>query len=109
MVLTSPPYDNLRSYKGYSFNFEGVANELMRVVKSGGVVIWVVGDATQNGSESGTSFRQALYFKEIGFNLYDTMIYHKINYIPLTHRRYEQCWEYMFCFSKGAPKDIQPD
>jgi len=104
MVLTSPPYDNLRDYKGYTFDFEGIANELYRVTKDGGVVVWVVGDATIKGSETGTSFKQALYFKEIGFNLHDTMIYRKVNPIPLTHNRYEQCFEYMFVFSKGTPK-----
>jgi DNA modification methylase len=108
MVLTSPPYDNLRTYKGYSFDFESVARELYRVVKSGGVVVWVVGDATVNGSETGTSFKQALFFKDIGFNLHDTMLFHKVNPLPLTHRRYEQCWEYMFCFSKGAPTVFNP-
>ena len=74
MVLTSPPYDNLRDYKGYTFNFEGIARELYRVVKDGGVVVWVVGDATIKGSETGTSFKQALYFKEVGVNLFDTII-----------------------------------
>lgn len=77
LVVTSPPYDNLRNYKGYSFDFENVAKELYRVMKKGGVVVWVVNDATINGSETGTSFRQALYFKDIGFNLHDTMIYKK--------------------------------
>lgn len=108
MVLTSPPYDNLREYKGYVFNFEGIAKELYRVAKDGGVVVWVVNDATINGSETGTSFKQALYFKEIGFNLHDTMIYAKNNYIPLTHNRYEQQFEYMFVFSKGKPKCFSP-
>jgi site-specific DNA-methyltransferase (adenine-specific) len=108
MVLTSPPYDDLRTYKGYSFDFERVARELLRVIKNGGVVIWVVGDATKNGSETGTSFRQALYFKEIGFSLYDTMIYRKLNYLPLTHRRYEQSFEYMFVLSKGVPATFNP-
>jgi site-specific DNA-methyltransferase (adenine-specific) len=75
LTVTSPPYDNLRDYKGYSFNFEGIAKELYRITKKGGVVVWVVGDATVKGSETGTSFKQALYFKEIGFNLHDTMIY----------------------------------
>jgi len=75
LTVTSPPYDNLRTYNGFSFNFEEVAKELYRITKDGGVVVWVVGDATINGSETGTSFRQALYFKEIGFNLHDTMIY----------------------------------
>jgi len=103
LVVTSPPYDNLRDYKGYEFNFEGIANELYRVVKDGGVVVWVVGDATVNGSETGTSFKQALYFKEIGFNLHDTMIWAKTK-MPLNHNRYEQGFEYMFIFSNGKPK-----
>ena len=77
LVITSPPYDDLRNYKGYSFDFESIAKELFRVVKEGGVVVWVVGDATVDGSETGTSFRQALFFKEVGFNLHDTMIYMK--------------------------------
>jgi len=104
LTVTSPPYDNLRNYKGYTFNFEGIAKELYRVTKQGGVVVWVVGDATIKGSETGTSFKQALFFKEIGFNLHDTMIYKKENPIPLTHNRYEQAFEYMFVFSKGKPK-----
>ena len=108
LTVTSPPYDNLRTYNGYSFDFEAVARELFRVTKKGGVVVWVVGDATIKGSETGTSFKQALYFKEIGFNLHDTMIYRKINYIPLTHNRYEQEFEYMFVFSKGKPKKFNP-
>jgi len=108
LTITSPPYDNLRNYQGYSFDFEGIAKELFRITKDGGVVVWVVGDATVNGSETGTSFKQALYFKEIGFNLHDTMIYQKINYIPLTHKRYEQEFEYMFILSKGAPKTFNP-
>lgn len=108
LTVTSPPYDNLRHYNGYDFDFESVAKELYRVTKPGGIVVWVVGDATIKGSETGTSFRQALYFKEIGFNLHDTMIYAKTNYIPLTHRRYEQQFEYMFVFSKGRPKTFNP-
>jgi len=108
MVITSPPYDNLRDYKGYVFDFEGIAKELFRIIKVGGVVVWVVGDATTKGSETGTSFKQALYFKEIGFNLHDTMIYLKQNPIPLTHNRYEQGFEYMFILSKGRPKTFNP-
>ena len=104
LTVTSPPYDNLREYKGYSFAFEQIAKELFRITKQGGVVVWVVGDATMNGSESGTSFKQALFFKEIGFNLHDTMIYQKVNYVPLTHNRYEQSFEFMFILSKGKPK-----
>ena len=105
LTVTSPPYDNLRTYNGFSWDFEGVANELYRVTKDGGVVVWVVGDATIKGSETGTSFRQALYFKEIGFNLHDTMIYAKNNVYAHDPRnkRYKQCFEYMFVFSKGKP------
>lgn len=112
LTVTSPPYDNLRTYAGtldWNFDiFKQVANELYRITKDGGVVVWVVGDATIKGSETGTSFRQALYFKEIGFNLHDTMIYQKSNYMPLTHNRYEQCFEYMFILSKGKPKTFNP-
>ena len=105
LVVTSPPYDNLRDYKGYTFDFEGIAKELFRLVKDGGVVVWVVGDATIKGSETGTSFKQALYFKEIGFNLHDTMIWRKTDAIPqIIKTRYTACFEYMFVFSKGKPK-----
>jgi len=108
LTVTSPPYDKLRNYNGYSFNFEEVTRCLYRLTKRGGVVVWVVGDATIKGSETGTSFKQALYFKEVGFNLHDTMIYGKVNHIPLTHNRYEQAFEYMFVFSKGKPNAFNP-
>ena len=113
LTVTSPPYDNLRTYNGnidqWSFEkFQEIARELYRITKQGGVVVWVVGDATVKGSETGTSFRQALWFKDCGFNLHDTMIYRKINYVPLTHNRYEQEFEYMFVFSKGKPDTFNP-
>jgi len=76
-VITSPPYDDIRKYNGYNFEFERISLEIYRVLKDGAVVIWVVGDKTENGSESGSSFKQALYFKEVGFNIHDTMIYYK--------------------------------
>jgi DNA modification methylase len=103
LTVTSPPYDGLRTYNGYSFDFENIAKELYRVTKDGGVVVWVVGDATVNGSESGTSFKQALFFKECGFNLHDTMIYKRNTPFPSTTRYYQE-FEYMFVFSKGKPK-----
>ena len=106
LTVTSPPYDNLRTYKGYNFNFEEIAKELYRVTKDGGVVVWVVNDATVKGSETGTSFRQALYFKEIGFNLHDTMIYEKAQACFGSNLCYLQSFEYMFVFSKGRPKSI---
>lgn len=107
LTVTSPPYDNLRNYNGYSFDFENVAKELYRVTKTGGVVVWVVGDATVNGSESGTSFRQALYFMECGFRLHDTMIWEK-HTIPVNANRYEPRFEFMFVFSKGTPRTFNP-
>ena len=106
LTVTSPPYDNLRDYKGYSFPFENIAKELYRITKQGGVVVWVVGDATVKGSETLTSFKQALYFKEIGFNVHDTMIYRKLNPMPVKSIRYLPCFEYMFVFSKGRPKSV---
>lgn len=106
LTVTSPPYDNLRTYNGYSFDFENIAKELYRVTKNGGVVVWIVGDATIKGSESGTSFKQALYLISCGFRLHDTMILDKKNPIPNDPRqnRYIQSTEYMFVFSKDAPK-----
>ena len=82
--------------------------ELYRITKKGGVVVWVVADSTLKGTETGTSFKQALYFMETGFNLHDTMVYKKANFPPLTHFRYEQSFEYMFVLSKGKPKTFNP-
>lgn len=108
LTVTSPPYDNLRKYKGYSFDFETVASELYRVTKPGGVVVWVVGDETKDGSESLTSFKQAIYFvDECGFNLHDTMIY-QTDKPPMNDRRYQACFEFMFVLSKGTPKTFNP-
>lgn len=109
MIITSPPYDDLRTYNGnYKFDFETIANESLRVLKVGGVMVWIVGDATINGSETLTSFKQALYFKEIGFNIHDTMIYQKNNFSNPSKTRYHQIFEYMFILSKGAPKTFNP-
>jgi len=109
LTVTSPPYDNLRTYNGYTFDFEGIAKELYRVTKQGGVVVWVVGDATIKGSETGTSFKQALYFKEIGFNLHDTMIWEKTGGGAVgSIYCYWQNFEYMFVFSKGKLKTFNP-
>ena len=105
LTVTSPPYDNLRTYNGYSFDFENVAKQLFRVTKAGGVVVWVVTDETKNGTESGTSFRQALYFMQCGFNLHDTMFYEAVK-PPANDNRYQQSLEYMFVFSKGNPKSV---
>lgn len=106
LTVTSPPYGVLRDYKGYIFDFKKVAQQLYRITKPGGVVVWVVGDTVIDGGESGTSFEQALYFKEIGFNLYDTMIYEKNGSQYPEKKRYYQCFEYMFVLSKGKPKTV---
>lgn len=110
LTVTSPPYDNLRTYNGYTFDFEGIARELYRVTKDGGVVVWVVGDATIKGSETGTSFKQALFFKEIGFNLHDTMIWNKqcFSAVGALQNRYAPVFEYMFVFTKGKIKTFNP-
>ena len=109
LTLTSPPYDNLRTYNGsLEFNFDLfriIAKELYRVTKDGGIVVWIVGDATVSGSETTSSFKQALYFKEIGFNLFDTMIYEKAGTGACGSRKgYWQAFEYMFILSKGKIK-----
>ena len=107
LTITSPPYDDLRTYNGFSWNFEQTAQELYRVTKTGGVVVWIVNDKTDKGDETGTSFRQALYFKECGFNLHDTMIWFKPNAFNFgSNNCYKQSFEYMFVFSKGKPKSI---
>lgn len=109
LTVTSPPYDDLRKYNGFSWDFKATDKELYRVTKRGGVVVWVVGDATIKGSETGTSFEQALYFKECGFNLHDTMIWQKTNPMPkVKTKRYFDVFEYMFVFSKGQPKSFNP-
>jgi DNA modification methylase len=107
LVITSPPYDNLRSYHGYNFDCKKIATELLRVLKRGGVVVCVVGDAVIRGGETFTSFRQALTFQDVGFLGHDTMIYEKNTCAFPARRdgnRYSQTAEYMFIFSKGPPK-----
>lgn len=110
LTVTSPPYDNLRTYHGFIFNFEETAKELYRITKEGGVIVWVVGDATINGSETGTSFKQALFFKELGFNLHDTMIWNKGGFtaVGALVSRYAPVFEYMFILSRGTPKTFNP-
>jgi len=108
LILTSPPYGDLRIYRGYHFYFDDMANSFFRVLKDGGVLVWVVGDQTENGSESGNSFRQALHFKQLGLNLHDTMIYAKRGFANPSNTRYHQVFEYMFVFSKGTPKTFNP-
>ena len=110
LVVTSPPYDNLRTYGGHSWDFEGVASELVRVLKPGGVIVWVVADATVDGSETGTSFRQALHFMEIGLRLHDTMIWNKGSFTAVgsVSCRYGPSTEYMFVISNGKPATFNP-
>jgi DNA modification methylase len=112
LTVTSPPYDNLRTYNGSlewgEHVWKPVLSELCRITKTGGVVVWIVNDATIEGSETGTSFKQALYAMECGFRLHDTMIWHKPNPMPLTHNRYEQAFEYIFVLSNGRPSVWNP-
>ena len=107
MVLTSPPYDNLRKYDGYSFDFFPIARELYRIMKEGSVMVWIVGDQTVDGSETGESFRQALGFMDVGFKLHDTMIYVKDSRYPQKNR-YASSFEYMFILTKGNIKTFNP-
>lgn len=109
MTITSPPYDDLRDYNGYHFPVEDIAAGLYAKTRPGGVVVWVVGDRTVNGSESLSSFEHAFRFRDAGFRVHDTMIYAKKNPIPSDcGKRYRQSFEYMFCFSKGQPKTFNP-
>lgn len=110
LTVTSPPYDNLRTYKGFEWDFEATAKELYRITKPGGVVVWIVADATIKGSETGSSFKQALFFKDCGFNIHDTMIWDKGLFTATGSLavRYGSVFEYMFVFSKGKPKAFNP-
>jgi site-specific DNA-methyltransferase (adenine-specific) len=113
LTVTSPPYDNLRTYSGSlddwnPAKWRSVAEGLFEVTKEGGVVVWVVADATIGGSETGTSFRQALDFLALGFNLHDTMIYEKAQAFGGSKYAYLSSFEYMFVFSKGRPRVFNP-
>lgn len=112
LIVTSPPYDNLRKYNGCGWDYEtfkNIANELMRVLKDGGVIVWNVFDKTENGSKTGTSLRQCLYFQEIGLNINDYMIWRKTNPCPVVSQpRYNPCFEFMWILSKGKPKTFNP-
>jgi site-specific DNA-methyltransferase (adenine-specific) len=108
LVVTSPPYDNLRTYGGHGWDFYGVAWNLKRLLKPGGAIVWVVGDAVIEGQETGTSMRQALHFQEIGLRIHDTMVYEKHSFRFPDESRYYQTWEYMFVLSKGKPAAYNP-
>lgn len=108
LTITSPPYDDLRNYKGYYFDFENIAKSLYRVTKKGGVVVWVIGDKINSGNRTLTSFRHALFFQECGFNVHDVMIYKKKNTPFMRSNAYTNCYEFMFIFSKGKPKTFNP-
>ena len=102
LVLTSPPYDGLREYGGHGFDFDSVATAVTRALAPGGVLVWIVGDATVHGSETGTSLRHALGFMDRGLKLHDTMIYEQAHVGPWAANRYDQNWQYMFVFSRGV-------
>lgn len=107
LTITSPPYDNLRHYNGYVFNFEAIADGLYRITKPGGIVVWVVGDRS-NGGKSLSSFKQGLYFQQCGFRMHDVMIYQKKNTPFMRSNAYTNCYEFMFVLSKGTPKTFNP-
>ncbi len=107
LTITSPPYDNLRNYNGYRFDFEAIADGLYRVTKIGGVLVWVVGDRIKKGRTL-SSFRQALYFQDIGFHMHDVMIYRKKNTPFMRSNAYTNCYEFMFVLTKGVPKTFNP-
>lgn len=108
LTVTSPPYDNLRNYKGYTFHFEDIAKQLFRITKKNGVLVWVVGDKIVKGNRTLTSFKQCLFFQEIGFNVHDVMIYKKKNTPFMRSNAYTNCHEFMFVLSKGTPKIFNP-
>lgn len=108
LTVTSPPYDTLRNYNGYIFDFDAIAKGLYEITKQGGIVVWVVGDKIKNGDRTLTSFKQALYFQEIGFNVHDVMIYRKKNTPFMRKNAYTNCYEFMFVFSKGKPRVFNP-
>jgi site-specific DNA-methyltransferase (adenine-specific) len=108
LTVTSPPYDDLRDYNGYNFDCEHIAKHLYRITKFGGVVVWVVGDKIKKGNKTLTSFKHALTFQQVGFNVHDVMIYRKKNTPFMRSNAYTNCFEYMFVFSKGTPKTFNP-
>jgi DNA modification methylase len=108
LTVTSPPYDDLRNYKGYKFEFEEIALGLKRITKPGGIIVWVVGDKYLKGNRTLTSFKQALYFQEIGLNVHDVMIYRKKNTPFMRSNAYTNCYEFMFIFSNGSPNTYNP-
>ena len=104
LILTSPPYGTLRDYGGHGFDWRRVVSAIVPALKPGGVIVWVVADQTIDGSESGESFRQALYFMDYGLRLHDTMIYERTGMTNPTPNRYHNMYSFMFIFSEGAPR-----
>jgi len=108
LIVTSPPYDNLRTYNGYSFDFEPIAHESYRVLKQGGVLVWVVGDAFVNGSLTLTSFRQALYFVECGLNMHQRIVWEQQGMPSKRPQADQDDFEDVFILSKGTPVTFNP-
>ena len=110
LVVTSPPYDDLRDYETndkWNFSvFKKIANQLYRVMKNGGTIVWVIGDKVEDKAKTLTSYKQAIYFQEIGFKMYDVIIYEKAGSGPPHSRRYFNTFEYMFVLSKGDIKTV---
>ena len=104
-VVTSPPYDNLRKYGGHApVDTFAAITEISNCLSRGGVCMWNVKDETRDGSETGTSFRQALHAMDSGLNLHDTMIYVRRGVTFPDANRYLPAFEYMFIFSNGSPR-----
>ena len=108
LIITSPPYDDLREYGGHEFNFRAVADAIIPALKDGGQMAWIVQDAIRNYQETGNSFRQALYFQEHGLLLHQTIIFQKANESGKSHTRYAEVTEYIFILTKGRPKTFNP-
>lgn len=108
LIVTSPPYDNLRTYNGFNFEFPKIAEQMYRILKKTGVAVWVVGDRITDGNKSLTSFRQAIQFQDIGFKIHDVMIYKKKNTPFMRSNAYTNCYEFMFVLTKNKPKVFHP-
>lgn len=101
LCVTSPPYDSLRDYEGIEWDHKVFMQIARRLRQSVSNIVWIVGDASIDGGESGSSFKQALYFIKLGYKLHDTMIWQKRGFSMPSHTRYHQIFEYMFVFRRG--------
>ena len=103
MVVTSPPYDGLRDYNGFSLDLHKIGKEIYRVLKDGGIAVMVIQDATKDFAKSLTSFRTIVdWCDNVGFRLFETVIYHKNGTEGAWWKqRFRVDHEYMPIFMKG--------